>query len=108
MANITIKLFENTAAAMVAEMRKMEARKGGIDQMLHGDGDSLNAAWGCSAVVLKTGEIQLAGAEATMSRTGTADDYLSCPLGFEIVPILPESYQRRVRGACGHVVPEVG
>ena len=67
MANITIKLFENTAAAMVAEMRKMEARKGGIDQMLHGDGDSLNAAWGCSAVVLKTGEIQLVGAEATKS-----------------------------------------
>ena len=46
MANTTIKLFENTAAAMMAEMRKMEARKGGIEQILHGDGDSLNAAYG--------------------------------------------------------------
>ena len=64
MANTTIKLFESTAAVMLTEMRKMEARKGGIDQMLHGDGDSLNAAWGCSAVVLQNGEIQLVGAEA--------------------------------------------
>ena len=81
MANTTpIKLFVDTAMALRAELHKVEASKGGIDKMLHGDGDSLNAVWGCSAVVLKSGEIQLVGAAAGKPVEITSDGTVTVKL----------------------------